>query len=742
MGLEGLSPIPASEIQRLVDSVNRTGKCDEEPDTIHFHMDDEEEIHSGGEILSSSDSPQNAVSEESPEDQVERMQEAVPFAPPLMHAEEHSVLVAPGLGDRAHGGAPLAADLPEVSGTVGSTPNADYVFASGEKVGYWSETHGQWMDAVVIRIKSEGHNGTPPTYDLDVKRGASAAKMQRRKMHIQPQAVPDPGTPTVALGAPAAPQPEAAARRPDSVVASNSLEVSAAIAVNAPSASVETPAVLPSQVVRFDVGEHVEYWSDTYQQFMQSVVVRLRDEETYDLDVKRGAHIRNMRKLSDAPPAVAAESQLLPASVAGDAPIVRGPSPLSGRLAGGADREERLYSQQRDTLVRQVGANGFGQGAQSAYPNESSLLQNGREEIATSGMPGPAAGRNSLHDRPERPTFFGSSLSYQNSLAQQKADALPIEHSSSSNTSRLAEPPVPSGLLAQALPTAGVGAAYSASGGGSTPHAGASGAGHRPYGNGVVTGHVVAPKNVDAAHKGPAVTGVSVNGTRVAAMPGPRMSAAAGLQTNAPRSTSPIVPGSSGSKCVEMGDLQLGSMPFFDPAAPAQLSQLTTQLGLGKNTKAEKLGGFTGGLNEGVWVLKDAGLGNLVSRFNGDDLVLKLVKCQRIAPSIPTEAENFSKIQSEFPGVASDPSLAFPVKLFSCLGNGGQKRYDLIVMRKVKGTSLAEVIANKWYGNQVPELMQILDRLGFTVAEFHARYCNWQHGDLQPSNVFFRRGEG
>lgn len=151
--------------------------------------------------------------------------------------------------------------------------------------------------------------------------------------------------------------------------------------------------------------------------------------------------------------------------------------------------------------------------------------------------------------------------------------------------------------------------------------------------------------------------------------------------------------------------------------------------------------GFRGGLNEGVWFMSDPdnvpsepskqGPGNA-----SGDLVLKLVRCHRVASSVPTEAENFIKLFRDHPRIIDDPNLAFPCMIFSCMLTG-QKRHDLIVMRKVRGERLAELIARKWYGNQRQHLMQILERLGTALGEFHARYSNKQHGDFQPSNFFY-----
>lgn len=63
-------------------------------------------------------------------------------------------------------------------------------------------------------------------------------------------------------------------------------------------------------------------------------------------------------------------------------------------------------------------------------------------------------------------------------------------------------------------------------------------------------------------------------------------------------------------------------------------------------------------------------------------------------------------------------------------------RDDLIVMRKVPGERLAEVICRKFYNNQLALLDAIFENLGATLASFHERYGK-QHGDFQPSNIFY-----
>mmetsp|Transcript_133098 Transcript_133098/g.385027 ORF Transcript_133098/g.385027 Transcript_133098/m.385027 type:complete len:1117 (-) Transcript_133098:120-3470(-) len=64
--------------------------------------------------------------------------------------------------------------------------------------------------------------------------------------------------------------------------------------------SPRTAALRSMEVVRtapvFHVGDRVEYWSDTYRQWMPGVVQRVRDGgQLFDLDVKKGAQVSKLR---------------------------------------------------------------------------------------------------------------------------------------------------------------------------------------------------------------------------------------------------------------------------------------------------------------------------------------------------------------------------------------------------------------------------------------------------------------
>jgi len=183
------------------------------------------------------------------------------------------------------------------------------------------------------------------------------------------------------------------------------------------------------------------------------------------------------------------------------------------------------------------------------------------------------------------------------------------------------------------------------------------------------------------------------------------------------------------------GPLAGGEIRFsgeFDAAGEEVRQQLLSVLGFSARSKVEKMLGFSGGLNHGIWFLSGT-CGESGSDY--EELVLKLVRCHRIADNVPTEAENLVKVHREHSSISKDEILAFPIKIFSCF-DGPTKKHDLIVMRKVPGERLAEVICRKFYNNQLTLLDAIFEKLGATLAAFHVRYGK-QHGDFQPSNIFY-----
>jgi len=181
---------------------------------------------------------------------------------------------------------------------------------------------------------------------------------------------------------------------------------------------------------------------------------------------------------------------------------------------------------------------------------------------------------------------------------------------------------------------------------------------------------------------------------------------------------------------VLVADLRIDAGSFDPTESPLRL-QILSRLGFTSSATLEKMTGFSGGLNQGIWFVSGSRSGSY------EELVLKLVRCSRIAPNVPTEAENLQKLRVEHPKLVKESLVAFPVKILSVADANGCKCNDLIVMRKVSGERLAELFCRKYYEKQEEHLFQICEEIGRLLADFHRRYDNMQHGDFQPSNVFY-----
>jgi hypothetical protein len=171
--------------------------------------------------------------------------------------------------------------------------------------------------------------------------------------------------------------------------------------------------------------------------------------------------------------------------------------------------------------------------------------------------------------------------------------------------------------------------------------------------------------------------------------------------------------------------------PTTEPLKSKVLSRLSS-LGVERSCEIESLEN-AGGFNEGMWLLQGT------SRQG--DLVLKLVKKERRHPMLPTDVENFMEIIKGRPTIINDHALSFPIKMFHCIGPGDDWSRDLIVMRRAPGRGLDTIIATKCALGQVESLMQDFDKLGCFLAQIHSVY-GMQHGDLQPSNVFYDDSAG
>lgn len=168
-----------------------------------------------------------------------------------------------------------------------------------------------------------------------------------------------------------------------------------------------------------------------------------------------------------------------------------------------------------------------------------------------------------------------------------------------------------------------------------------------------------------------------------------------------------------------MSELHIGNSDF-DPAHPVVRSQLLSLLGLSANSNMKRMQ-VGGGLNEGMWALRDG----------AEDLILKLVCSSR------HESEKLVQLSLKHRSMAADCLLSFPLQIVHLLGANGVRRYDLIVMRRARGVSLSMFVGERWQTGQCTDALRVIEKLGTCLNDFHSRYGDSQHGDFHTSNIFY-----
>jgi len=170
-------------------------------------------------------------------------------------------------------------------------PKSDKIFGEGEKVAYWSDTHMQWMAALVKRVVFEQSTGPlvmrVRCYDLDVKTNANPAKV---KALPEEEAVTNDEEPCAAE----------AVRSVELEGQCAELEAVNAVLACETNSWPREPAANQegATAVGFVVGESVQYWSDSHQKWALAVVEEVSsDGATYDLDVKKGALTERIQRL-------------------------------------------------------------------------------------------------------------------------------------------------------------------------------------------------------------------------------------------------------------------------------------------------------------------------------------------------------------------------------------------------------------------------------------------------------------
>mmetsp|Transcript_104298 Transcript_104298/g.162577 ORF Transcript_104298/g.162577 Transcript_104298/m.162577 type:complete len:705 (+) Transcript_104298:49-2163(+) len=168
----------------------------------------------------------------------------------------------------------------------------------------------------------------------------------------------------------------------------------------------------------------------------------------------------------------------------------------------------------------------------------------------------------------------------------------------------------------------------------------------------------------------------------------------------------------------------------FNPNEPQLKVQLLENLGFPDSAEIEQLHDNSGAFNDGVWIVS----GGLSS-----GLVLKLVPHQQTTRK--TDQEKYTSIQQQCPKILSEYSVAFPLKILQLIGPDGDRYKDLLVMRQAPGLQLTQHLYHKFNGGLITDLLNMFEEFGRFLKTMHQVYRvenrSMQHGDCQPSNVFY-----
>jgi hypothetical protein len=179
------------------------------------------------------------------------------------------------------------------------------------------------------------------------------------------------------------------------------------------------------------------------------------------------------------------------------------------------------------------------------------------------------------------------------------------------------------------------------------------------------------------------------------------------------------------SKGLRTATLKMSS-DIFDPTSEDIRSQMVACLNCSPKACFQKLLDPAGS-TEGIWLLKDSA---------GTNLEMRLIRSERKYPQIPTDSEKFATLACNCPDIMSDPSLCFPSMMLKCCEPNGKEVYDLLVIRQAKGRRIAEIVAHNYRQGNQESLVEIFEKLGSYLADFHRRY-QMQHGHCNASNVFY-----
>jgi len=158
--------------------------------------------------------------------------------------------------------------------------------------------------------------------------------------------------------------------------------------------------------------------------------------------------------------------------------------------------------------------------------------------------------------------------------------------------------------------------------------------------------------------------------------------------------------------------------------------EILSRLGLTFDHSISRMTGFTGGQNEGIFLIQ--------SPQNSTRMYcLKVVGSERKFDSVPTERENYLKMRSKFPELIGDENVTFPVAIFQLISSASSvAMYDVFVMKVARGERMAELIGRLVKVGEWNKLGKIFRKVGIEIGRFHLRYKNTQHADLQCSNIY------
>ncbi|CAD7968085.1 unnamed protein product [Amoebophrya sp. A25] len=196
-----------------------------------------------------------------------------------------------------------------------------------------------------------------------------------------------------------------------------------------------------------------------------------------------------------------------------------------------------------------------------------------------------------------------------------------------------------------------------------------------------------------------------------------------------------------GAGCVD--DLPLYKInEEFNPVSGGQATLVKRWLKIPEHATITRLEGLQGGLNLGVYSAEGSGM---------EAKALKVVKSGSRYPGILSEADNILHVRAEIPGILNDPQLTFPKEIIRVrhvpkAADGKPEELHVMLMRKARGRRLAEVLADAWRSPSLSlprsKIFELFRQIGRFLKAFHLRYPEREHGDVQPSNIFYDEDNG